>query len=133
MADHTIRLRAAWEWHDPGAHAARRVSLPLVVGEDVPADFRLSRAFNAPPLDAASESLWLHLRDVPGLRTIRINSTALPDAIGAGPDLWCALAPLLRRNVIELTVEGAPAGTWGEIALVVRPIPPPSIARQGGS
>lgn len=131
MPEHRIRLRAGWECHwregddESAPETLRRVDLP-VAADDLPARFRLTRQFGRPPVDPRTEGVTLELKNVPGLKSARINGRPMAPSEAGASDLSIDLAePLLPRNGLVLEVERdtvAPSsGPWGEIALVIRP------------
>ena len=108
MPDHPIRLRGAWEIADPGdeAEAPRRVDLPTEWPTGPPRIIRLRRRFGRPPVEDASESIRLELRDVPGLVEARLNGSRLAGPAEPGGDWIIPLpGPLPARSVIELDVD----------------------------
>ena len=120
MPEHLIRLRGAWEHHDPAG--PRRLDLPTVWPPGLASPLTLTRRFRQPPLGPA-ETISLRLEAVPGLNSARINGVEL-----AGPDagtssLEIPLQGLTATNLLSLKVDPARVGTepWGAIALVIRP------------
>jgi hypothetical protein len=129
MADHRIRLRGGWQWHEPEPGATRLVTLPMALAAGVPQPIHLVRPFNRPPIDPARETLLIHLQHVEGLRVVRLNDREVARPETEPRELWVAVEPPLpARNVLVLEAELPPPfrGTssedspWGEVALVVR-------------
>ncbi len=132
MPDHRIRLRAGWEclYRAPdgdGAEVARRVDLPLPWPTDLPARFRLARTFGRPPVDLATETVVLELKDAPGLVAARLNGRPVELPQDGPADLDIPLDdPLLPRNglILEVDLGGVAEGSafpWGAVSLVIRP------------
>ncbi len=132
-AEHRIRLRGGWECHyregadDSAPEILRRVDLPLASPADLPAIFRLARQFGRPPVNYRNESVRLEIRNVAGLRSIRLNGRPVAPADGLSGDRTVELPDeLLPRNGLVLeferpTVESDEPSPWGDIALVIRP------------
>ncbi|HEY2154319.1 MAG TPA: hypothetical protein VGH33_01725 [Isosphaeraceae bacterium] len=132
-AEHRIRLRGGWDclYRESEDEAApeilRRVDLPLASPRELPARFRLARQFGRPPVDLRNESVCLELRNMPGLRSARLNGRPIGQAAAGSVEPTIELPePLLPRNGLVLEVEGIVVGAddhapWGEIALVIRP------------
>jgi len=135
MPEHWIRLRAAWEWHAPGASSGpRRVDLPA---PGFPGGSLLVRAFQRPSIDPRRETLWLRLDDTPGLASVALNGRVLTRDPGPGRTLRLPIdsdLPMHNRLLLELRpdwpgppepgVESAagpapPPPSWGLVALVV--------------
>jgi hypothetical protein len=119
MFMHLIRLRAGWV--EPGASPPGRVTLPVPIGQAVPA--LLERSFQPPRL-GQGERLSLELRDVPGLTRVELDEAVVVDGPEAEAGGRFPLpGPLPRRMVLRLTVDGpvgaGPASGWGSIALRV--------------
>jgi hypothetical protein len=133
MTEHRIRLRGGWECHyrevddEDAPGQVHRVELPAASAADLPARFRLTRQFGRPPVDLRKEVVTLEMRNVPGLRSARINGRAIEPGMTEGAAWSIDLSePLLPRNglVLEVELEGPLRSTgspWGEIALVIRP------------
>ena len=131
MPEHRIRLRGGWESHhregdEDGPEVVRRVQLPLIWPEGLPARIKLIRQFGKPPVDWSLEAVSLEMRNVPGLQVTRINGHPVPKPTETGGSWSVVLAdPLLPRNglVLEVDLEAArkQAGDWGEIWLSIRP------------
>jgi hypothetical protein len=128
MAEHQIRLRAAWVWRnssDP-VEMVRRLNLPTLWPASSGTPFRLIRQFGCPPIDPRTERVRLELRSVPGLISAHLNDRELVRADGGRID-WVVdlIEPLLARNELVLevdlrTLEEAELGEpWGSIALVI--------------
>ncbi len=121
MPEHLIHLRKAWLEHMSGSEPRRR-DLPLASAPTHP--LRLSRSFGRPPITIPTESLWLRLRNVPGLHSVRLNDQPLAlDPV----ETHCFEIPLPPeipvRNRIELEIAGVgqpSRSEWGRISLVVR-------------
>ena len=126
--EHTIRLRGGWEWRDPATGDSSRVALPLTLPAQDVAGTLLVRRFNAPRLDRSEESIWLQMKRVPGLRSIRLNGREL-----AQPETGMAevvlpldsLAPAGNVLALELSsvtgnLSGSEGFDWGHVALVIR-------------
>ncbi len=132
MPEHLIRLRGGWEWADLDDRESRptRITLPAHLHLSESRRLRLTRRFGRPPMDILTETLWLRLERVPGLKSIAINGAPVPlERLGASP-LEVALRELADRNLVELDVNLPASETaghaieprWGEIALVVRTV-----------
>ncbi len=130
MADHRIRLRGAWERHDPDAKTGRRVSLPLEREHAGAGHVRLIRPFNRPPLDPERERLLLEMEGIAGLVSVRLNQQEIARPEPGTEELTLTLdQPLPMRNVLSLEVEFRDErdarlehSRWGTIALVIRPL-----------
>jgi hypothetical protein len=132
-AEHRIRLRGGWECHyregedDSAAEVLRRVDLPLASPAELPASFRLARQFGRPPVDQRNESVWLEMRNVAGLESVRLNGRPLGEIAEISGDRTIELPEdLLPRNGLVLGFERPAEGLddpspWGDIALVIRP------------
>ncbi|MBX6312401.1 MAG: hypothetical protein IRY99_05700 [Isosphaeraceae bacterium] len=127
MLEHLIQLRRAWEGEFPegGSLIRRRVDLPTQWPTGLDAPFRLTRAFQRPPIDPGRERLALRLGSVPGLRSIRLNEWEIARVAEGISGLTIDLPDLLPpRNRLVLDVDpsdwGEPPGLWGEVALVIR-------------
>ena len=130
MTGHRIRLRGGWERHDLETGQIARITLPASLPTESHSSMQLVRAFNKPLLDAARESLWLDLRRVPGIRSVRLND----EEIARPADGLSALSLPIEnaresRNVLVLELQTRSAGApladdslWGEIALVITPL-----------
>jgi hypothetical protein len=130
MPEHRIRFRGGWVScaldGDPADVA--RLSLPIVWPSGIEGAIRLSRRFGCPPIDPAFESVRLELRDVPGLRSLRLNGVDLGMPPPGVLDWTLPLAEALdARNTLTLEVvpdQVSPVeipGGWGSIALVIAP------------
>jgi hypothetical protein len=130
VAEHQIRLRAAWRLRivDAAAEAESRVDLPTVWPPGFVRPFRLSRSFRRPQINNPSETLVLRLGEVPGLRTVVLNGRAQS---WSSSDWGAVELPLddslPARNELVLEVDprywppgGSLAQPWGSIALVIR-------------
>lgn len=131
MTGHTIRLRGAWEWRDPASGVSRRVALPLSLPPEGVPGVLLIRPFNRPPVDPATESIWLQLQRVPGLRSIRLNGEEIArPQVGESEHAVPLDQVQPARNVLVLELgtlaRQEPAGddpAWGEVALVIKSAP----------
>jgi hypothetical protein len=128
VPDHRIRLRGGWESIDVEAfpRLPAPLTLPVRWSTTSPRRIRLTRKFGRPRLDPRSESLWLSIGRVPGLRSASLNGQPLAIEGLAEGSLEIPL-DLPERNELVLDVElpadpGDPS-PWGEIALLIRPIP----------
>ena len=133
MPEHRIRLRGGWECHyrvdddEAAPEVVRRVDLPAASAADFPARFRLTRQFGRPPVDPRNEDVTLELRNVAGLKSVRLNGRLIAPGLEGGAGWSIDLAePLLPRNGLVLEVELGDSGrsspsSWGEVALVIRP------------
>lgn len=117
MPEHPIHLRRAWD------SPLGRIDLPANwIGRRVPG--RLTRKFNAPPIDPSRERVVLVLEGMPGLRRAALNGRDLgppPDDGAAWEVPADGLSP--SGNVLDLELEPDEAGSasgWGRVALVVR-------------
>lgn len=128
QSEHRIRLRGGWDYYVvlPATNAApRRVTLPLPCSNIGGRSFRLERGFQAPPLDAASETLFLQFDDVSGLRSVALNGQTIAQLSGDQRSLLVRLAsvnPRGNRLVLEVGPVPRPAAVdaiWGSIALVI--------------
>lgn len=131
MAEHRIRLRAAWDLAPaPGGPPgpARRVDLPAPWPGDAGPTALLRRGFGRPRLDPGRESARLELADVPGLVAVVVNGRRVEPGPGEGVLSVPLPDPLPARNVVELEVDlagldpAARARPWGSIAVVVGPL-----------
>jgi hypothetical protein len=128
MADHWIRLRGGWEWHDPEAGSVRRLTLPRAGPVDHTAPLLLVRAFHRPTRLGPSASLFLSLQNVAGLLSVALNGRELARPSPGTTAVWLPIdQPLPARNLLSLEVDpnGIPDGDqsgslWGSIALVIR-------------
>lgn len=122
MSEHAIQLRRAWDLQT--ASATRRVDLPTIW--DAPGPRHLARSFRRPPIDPSAERLSLRLRDVAGLRAVRLNGREIPIDPGSLQHDLELPAELPDRNRLELDVELAGShdldASWGSIALVIQPV-----------
>lgn len=124
MPEHRIRFRGGWESSpvggDPGN--ARKLTLPVAWPDGPGGTVRLTRRFGRPPDLAEGETIWLELRDVPGLRSLQLNGVDLgpPPSDGVGWTLPLA-GRLADRNTLtlEVALDGETPGGWGSIALVI--------------
>jgi hypothetical protein len=128
MAEHLIRLRAAWEGDFPAERDRfrRRIDLPAVWDPAPRAPFRLRRRFQAPRA-GEGEEVVLRLARVPGLAAVWLNGREV------GPGAERVLAGFLKAGGNELVLDVDPrdwppevaagAETWGEVALAIRPRP----------
>src|SRR5271165_7039668 len=131
MPEHWIRLRGGWEavdFDDPLAVCVR-MTLPMSwTGEEM-RRLSLRRRFGRPVLDRQDESLWLRIDRASGLYRLTLNDRELPLATVASGPIEIPLGTLSDRNELVLDVcfepsamaALAPAGGWGEIALLIRP------------
>lgn len=126
MSEHWIRLRGGWI-ADRGHHTdpPAWLTLPLPQPPWPGAPQALRRHFQAPPLDAERESLWLVVAQTSGLRAVRLNGDlVLAPAPGADSHEIALPLPLPRRSLLELELsEEAPGPSpvaWGHVALVIR-------------
>jgi hypothetical protein len=132
-AEHRIRLRGGWECHyregedDSAPEALRKLDLPIDSPGELPARFRLARQFGRPPVDLRNESVWLEMRNMAGLKSVRLNGRPLGAPADPPGDRTIELpGPLLPRNGLVLEIERHAEDTvdsppWGEVALVIRP------------
>jgi hypothetical protein len=134
MPEHRIRLRGGWqcqyrEGDDPdGPEVLRRVDLPLASTAGLPARFLLCRQFGRPPCDPLVERVTLEIGNLPGLRSVRLNGRPIDPDPSTRPAWSFRLdGPILPRNglIIEVELTDAPPAegdSWGEVALVIRPL-----------
>ncbi|WP_165244316.1 hypothetical protein [Paludisphaera soli] len=132
MAEHAIRLRAAWQAIDPDDPdgAPFRVDLPVDWASfpwpsgRAPRRLTLSRRFGRPaargegPLRA-----FLVLEAADGVRSIALDGESLPCRRTAPGRLVVDLPPLEPRNllVVEVELPDPPPSAWGEAGLVFGP------------
>lgn len=127
MPDHRIRLRAGWDCHyvdfEGRDSASWRVDLPTTWGPDTQFPLKLVRQFGRPPVNPDHEQVFLELRSVPGLQSVRLNGLLL-DLESTHLNSHELLLPgvLLPRNAILLEVtQPVVSPSWGEICLRITP------------
>jgi hypothetical protein len=133
VPEHLIRLRGGWESIDldDSDPCPKRITLPVPRGSGQSRRLRLARRFGRPPLDARTESLWLRLDRVAGLRSLMLNGSDIPVRLSSEGSIELPLAELPDRNelVLEVTLPAAapqePGGptAWGDVALLIRSKP----------
>lgn len=134
MKEHCIRLRGGWvgtNRDDPDA-SSFQIALPAHFDHNAIRRLRLSRRFQRPPLDHATEALWLRLGQVPGLLSATLNDAPLLLVPHASDLIEIPLSDLPPRNLLVLDVdlpaqsdvEPARPSPWGEVALVIRSTAP---------
>ena len=121
VTDHRIRFRGGWELIDldqPGASPVR-VTLPLRSEVSPRRRIRLARKFGRPPVDDRTESIWLSLDHMPGLRSASLNGWLLELTL---PLVGRVEVPVELPDRSELVLEAdLPASpAWGEVALLIR-------------
>jgi hypothetical protein len=108
--------------------------LGLVNAEQGPGLIRLSRRFQSPKVDPASESVCLRLENVPGLMAAYLNDQPLnlklvqPDSGLLEIPLQASAEQVPCLLKLEVSMEGQqrtsggtePPAAWGSIALVIR-------------
>lgn len=125
--EHTIRLRGGWEWRDPATGVSRRVALPLTLPAQDVVGAVLIRRFNAPRLDQAEESVWLQMKRVPGLRSIRLNGRELAQPETGMAEVVLPLDSLgpagnvlaLELGSVAAQLSGSEGADWGHVALLI--------------
>ena len=130
MPEHRIKFRGGWESSGTDAEASR-LSLPIAWPEGASGTIELTRRFGRPPIGLDTESAWLELRFVSGLRSARLNRVELDFRTSRGADWRVPLRGILEaRNLLSLEVDlglvdrDETSGGWGWIALVIAPISP---------
>lgn len=132
MTGHWIRLRGGWERLNPETGDRVRMTLPATLPTAWPPTVHMVRAFNKPPLDTPKESLWLDLRRVSGICSVRLNDVEIARPAEGLSELRLLIEnPRPSRNVLVLEMRkpslaepAAEDSLWGEIALVIVPIEP---------
>lgn len=140
MPGHLIRLRGGWEWQLPpgGLGMVRRVTLPTRWTTGLSGPIRLVRRFGRPPSDPRIEFIELEIRDVPGLKSARLNGIELAEnAPGSWAQSVLIEQDLTERNELVLEVdldlieESRMTEPWGSVALMIRP-KPDTLESRGG-
>lgn len=134
MPEHLIRLRGPWQLWDSvdRPEGPSRIVLPIDSLPSSSGPIRLQRHFGRPARSAESVSCRLRCRDVPGLRSIRLNDELLaePSPADLGPTASIEVpipGSLLQRNILELVVDPGQARSfpstspWGSVCLVFNP------------
>lgn len=143
MPEHKIRLRAAWEadFADNANTVTSRLDLPIIWPDQARFPIRLRRAFNAPRYDTNREALFLSLQNCSGISLLWIDGSLLQQLTSELANPIEIELPSLSpaRHVLELELAldtldqsllASPnAQPWGEISLVFRDRPGPTIAR----
>ncbi len=111
LNEHSIRLRGGWEcrWAAPGEPPPGRLVLPTRWTSDQTGTVTLTRRFGRPALDAARESLFLRLDQVPGVCSLHVNGQLLAPISPASSRFEFPLAGLLDRNQLDVEVDLAAA------------------------
>jgi len=131
MAEHIIRLRAAWQgvFESRLGEEVRRIDLPAFPAPVLEGISRLERRFQSPRITPEKERLLLRLKSMPDLLAVRLNGQEI--LRGAPPEggVEIELPPLTsgsNRLVLDLdrhaTARRTPGASWGEVTLVIRSI-----------